>query len=59
VGQAIFTQNENDNHEMSVSDFEVNQLIAEEIITQRLDIPATEQNIIQLALYITKLEDEQ
>ncbi len=59
MGQAIFTQNENDNHEMSVSDFEVNQLIAEEIITQRLDIPATEQNIIQLALYITKLEDEQ
>lgn len=44
--------------EKSFSSFQINQLLAKEIIQQRLDIPASEQNVVQLALYITELEDD-
>lgn len=51
------TRNE-ESEDLEFSNFEVNQLLAQEIIQQRLDIPPTEQNIVQLALYITELEDD-
>jgi hypothetical protein len=41
-----------------LSDFEINQLIAKEVIDQRLDVPVTKYNIRQLARCITGLEGE-